>query len=157
MKPHVAILFADKPEEVQSRLEVFQRGELALHPGPVRGLHQALKGAQIRVVETEHQGFTNYETFSIGIVIDHDAFQLAAWLARARACIECPDKERKFEHGAEFAAELDLADLLKEHFDNRSPDMPSPWNSLCNAALGNVDWLDLARHYISKVKEGVTV
>lgn len=153
MKPHIEIR-TDKPEELLKVLEQIQQD----CKGPAWPKVQAFfEGAQIRLVDTGHQGYANYESFCIGIMIDSDRELLGLWLAQAKECLNKPDPERNQQFGNEGAAELDLADALKEYFDDNSPEIDAPWNSLCNAALGNVDWLDLARHYLGKVKEGVSV
>lgn len=157
MKPHIQI-HTDKPEELLKALEQYQQNlkRLKVSKGGM-GLLAPLEASQIRLVETENQGFNSCETFAIGIFIDSDKQSLAYWLSQADHFLKDPSFDRKEQFGIEEAAELDLADSLKRAFDIHSPPIPSPWNELCNAGLSRVDWLDLARHYIAKVKEGVSV
>lgn len=152
MKPHIQI-HTDKPEELLSTLELFKFSPLPTTWAEL--LQRDIQGVHFRLVETEHQGFSSYESFSIAILIDSDKKQLSLWLKIAERCLKAPSIV-KAPHPQE-AAELYLAELLKDHFDTESPEIPSPWNELCNAGLSRVDWLDLARHYITKVKEGANV
>lgn len=160
MKPHIAILFAEKPQEVQQRLEVFQRGELPLSPGPVRGLHKALAGAQIRIQETEHQGYANYETFCVDVGITNDRRRLEYWLRAAQRALVAPDPTRLVQFGIEEAAAMDLADKMKDYYETlseqASANLPSPLCEWLRAGFEAVDWLELGRLHISRQKNEMT-
>lgn len=151
MKPHIEI-HTDKPEELLELLDKVKARFAGLAE-----LHSLLRSSQIRLVETENQGFANYETAMVALTLDNDRTGLSAVLHGVRKCQLHQDKRRLAEFGAESTLEMDVADGLKEAFDYSIPELPSPFSELLGAGLESVDWLDLARHYITKVKEGVTV
>lgn len=157
MKPHIEIR-TDKPDELLGALEQYQQNlkRLKVSRGGM-GLLAPLEAAQIRLVETEHQGFANYETAIVALTLDNDRTGLSAVLHGVRKCQLHQDKRRLAEFGAESALEMDVADGIKEAFDYAIPELPSPFSELLGAGLESVDWLDLARHYIDKVKQGVSV
>lgn len=100
-----------------------------------------------RADDEPHQGFTNYETFCFGEMIDNDRRLLDRWHRAARAALaESTGTPRT-------AAGL-LADTMKRWFVRRCPDdLPSPFGSLLWAAFAEVDWYDLAEHMLADLAE----
>src|SRR5947208_3024830 len=64
-----------------------------------------------------HQGYRNYETFALGIMLENDADLQKKWLKIASSCkVNAPRVE----------VEIRLADRLKEYYDLRGDYLGSP-------------------------------
>ena len=93
--------------------------------------------------ETKHQGFTNYETFAVGVWIDNEQELLAEVTQMVQ------DAAARDEWGDGTAA-----GVFKEWLYAQMPEIDiqgeGPWGSLLRAGFDSVDFLDLARHYLSE-------
>lgn len=100
---------------------------------------------------SEYNGWTNYETWLTALWIDNDQWMYEYSRERAREFVgddTLTPRER----------ELDMADWLKEWIDSEdSPFGPipenGPWADFINAALSEVNWVEIAEHYIAEVQE----
>jgi hypothetical protein len=98
-----------------------------------------------------YNGWTNYETWNVKLWIDneeatYDYWQVNAevvWLA-ATADVTFSRKER---------AAFTLADDLKSKFENDMPELHGPYADLLNAALLEVNWLEIAHSILEGVPE----
>lgn len=96
-----------------------------------------------------YEGFVNYETWQIALLIDNDKLQLTKWRAIAGNC-----RARERQGGPE--ALIDLARKLREHFTGY-PERYVYGRSfqaevimgLVVAALSRVNWFDLAEHILA--------
>jgi len=94
-----------------------------------------------------HQGYSNYETFTIAVEIDNDRNLSNYWRNRAKDI---------YEHEAYVSrsmsrwdsARIILADAMREHYDSEAPELEGVYGSLLAAALGEVDWLELAEEQL---------
>lgn len=97
-----------------------------------------------------HQGYTNYETFSVAVVMDndrktHDHF--AALTAQTRDEIAAGEHDGRTVEGV-------LADRIQEWHDERIPeDLPGPFGSLLFAGYSEVDWYDIATELLQTLAE----
>ena len=98
-----------------------------------------------------YNGWTNYETWVVNLWIDNDGFaedcrHMAAQCVQDTADEPCPD-------GAAIRC---LADQIKEQHEEHMSlacKVPGVFGDLLNGALSEVNWSEIARHYIEAVKE----
>jgi 7-cyano-7-deazaguanine synthase in queuosine biosynthesis len=88
--------------------------------------------------EKGYQGWKNYETWDVALWIDNDqGFQ-----------------ELIFEMGRDAKDTSAFADSIKEFIEEMAPDLEaSMFSDLLNAALGEVDWYELADSYLKEIAE----
>lgn len=80
-----------------------------------------------------HEGWRNYETWSVALHINNNQDSYHYWRRRAVQLLR----------GRE--TRLALADELKDQFESEAPDLgPTCYADLLNAGLGEVDWLEIA-------------
>jgi hypothetical protein len=95
--------------------------------------------------EDRHCGYANYETFTIAVVVDNDQGLLRE--IRALVAIE-----------AELVGPDALPDFVKAWVESRFIDPVCQEGAthhgiaatLCNAALSEVDWLELAEEWLKE-------
>lgn len=91
----------------------------------------------------EYNGWTNYETWLANLWMDNDQGSQEYWRERAEnACSEATDRDE--------AIEL-LAGELENDMDERAEELTGNagvFADLLNAALKEIDWQDIARHWI---------
>jgi hypothetical protein len=85
-----------------------------------------------------YNGWANYETWL-----------LALWVGNEESLYEYWERERAIE--VEDAGEL--AHELKEYFEESQPALEGFWADLLGAALSEVNWYEIASHWVSDVKE----
>ena len=113
--------------------------------------------------EQGYNGWKNYETWSVALIVDNDErtysqrqniVRLALMEARADDQPESwtPDEHRRYrvadaiKDWVEWAAEI-------EHDVAESQPFSFLWSQLISAALSEVDWDELARHWIDDAIE----
>jgi hypothetical protein len=100
--------------------------------------------ALLRILTTktaDHQGYKNYETFSIAVWIDNDRVLQGQVLDMAR------------QHQGE---DYEFASDLKEWVEEMVPEDSfgdGPWGSFVWASLGEVDWMELAEGWLNDARE----
>lgn len=98
-----------------------------------------------------HQGFTNYETFSIGVVVDSDEGSYTharEFVRELRADLSnLPNFDAQPEELREAWLNGQIADQLRDYFEASMPELDGFWSSLLSAGFGKVDWIDLAEHW----------
>jgi hypothetical protein len=95
-----------------------------------------------------YNGWRNYETWDVALWIDND--QGSYYYARELVADAARDAEPETRR-------IDVADALKEWFEAGAPEMAaSAYSDLLNAAMGEVDWLEIADHYLSDLEDEET-
>jgi len=107
--------------------------------------------------EKKYNGWTNYETWAVALWLDNDETTCDYWAEAARNCLsEAPDAEQ-VESGVwttEEAATYGLATQLKEDVCSGSPlEEAGMYADLLNAALGSVNWDEIAGHLVTDNSE----
>lgn len=88
-----------------------------------------------------YQGWKNYETWCVALWIDNEEGLYH----------EICDMVYSLRHHEKY----EIADTLKEFIEDMNPlnDSASMWSDLLNAALSNVDWIEIVEHYIDEDDE----
>lgn len=101
-----------------------------------------------------YQGYTNHETWAVALWIDNDA-----GLYEERRCIvrdNLDDLRIKFPDCGPDES-VALADALKDWVTEMAPDLGATlWSDLINAALSEVNWLELAEMWIAEERENAS-
>lgn len=113
------------------------------------------------MTKNEYNGWFNYETWAVSLWIDNEEGSYNHWRDRAREIVE-ESKDRPSANArltgrepftAQERAAFALADELKEHFEENNPLADSGvYTDLLNAALSEVNWHEIAKHYIGEVE-----
>lgn len=81
----------------------------------------------------EYNGHTNYETWLMAMWLDH------------HECEAIDEMMNEAEHDPHT-----LASIIEEWVRNRVPDCDSPWAGCLEAAVSEIDWLDIAEYFVKK-------
>lgn len=103
-----------------------------------------------------YNGWKNYETWNVALWLGNDQGSQEHWNEKAQDCYDNAEGCSSFTR--EERAALDLADSLKADFEEGKDNLLeeskmtcSVWADLLGAALSEVDWLEIAEHYIEEV------
>ena len=99
----------------------------------------------------KHNGWTNYETWVVNLWMSNDANAYEFWREQARRhkenVAECD--VMKDDVWADAAA-VDLAEQLKADAEEGRPEIEaSVYADLLTAALSEVNWIEIAKHWIA--------
>ena len=105
-----------------------------------------------------YNGYANYETWLVAVWIDNDQGNIDYWLDVARHHYSISEDRKYFTKKEE--AIISLSEDMKEWYSYRVPDsddIGGLWSDMLYAALGSVDWHELAGKYMEQVLENVEV
>lgn len=98
--------------------------------------------------DKKYNGWTNYETWAVALSIDNEQSSYLYWREEAERHYREAAKSDRVRKGACSAAQsatLALAEQLRDEIRDDSPlDAPTVYTDLLNAALGEVDWYQIA-------------
>lgn len=94
-----------------------------------------------------YNGWSTYETWAMALWIDNEEWSYtSARVLRDNARIGADD----------HLARVRLADELKNWQERKMPNLPaSVFSDLLGAAFGEIDWFEIAEHYLDEVAEEV--
>jgi len=103
--------------------------------------------------EKKYNGWTNYETWAVNLWNDNDQGSYTYWREQAGAHYENAADSESVHEGLwsrRSAARSKLSDQIKEEFEDASPlaDQANVYSDLLTAALGEVDWHEIAEHLL---------
>jgi hypothetical protein len=99
-----------------------------------------------------YNGWANYETWAVKLWIDNDEGSQEYWLDAARDARSTVNRSQVLTDAEN--ARYTLADRLKDEFEDANPVQGSSlWADLMNAALGSVDWSEIAQSLLDDVGE----
>ncbi len=104
----------------------------------------------------EYNGWYNYETWVVNLWLDNEQGSYNAMREEAQRCLEeCerPETRSYSSQTREDAAKIMLADILKNDHEEALPELQGFAADLLNAAMSEVNWYDIAEHYIDEVAE----
>jgi hypothetical protein len=100
----------------------------------------------------EYNGWFNYETWLVKLWIDNEEGSSSYWNDTAQEVFDEAQADSTFTR--DERATLDLSERLKSEFEEAEPDLgASFWSDLLNAAMSEVNWYEIAEHYISDVNK----
>lgn len=115
------------------------------------------------MADTTYNGYTNYETWCVNLHLDNRQATQEEWQGEARAALEVaredleavsdvPFDDRRVRDDAVFI----LSRAMKDTFGGEMcPDVDGFYGDLLRAALSEVNWHEIAQHYIDAVLEEV--
>jgi hypothetical protein len=104
--------------------------------------------------EKTYNGWSNYETWAVGLWIDNEQGSHSYWREQAAQHFE-NDAEGETPHESlgsqRSAARSKLAEQIQEEFEEASPlaEQADVYSDLLTAALGEVDWHEIADHLLA--------
>ena len=104
------------------------------------------------MTKKEYNGWYNYETWLMNLWMDNDEGSQGYWSEIAQECYDDAEACATFtrEENAVFA----FADRLKEEKEQENPvEGANFWADMMNAALSEVNYHDIAEHYIDEVEK----
>jgi len=99
---------------------------------------------------SDYNGYTNYETWAVSLWISNDQALQAAFNERAEDNLRRARMYPVDYLSISADARIGLADEVKAWAEDAAPDLgASLWADLLGAALGEVDWADIADNMLS--------
>ena len=94
-----------------------------------------------------YNGWTNYETWNVTLWFDNDSSEY--WAETAQECFDNAQADQTFtrEENATFA----LSHSMKELVEENTPTVTGMYADLLNASLSEVNWHEIAEHFIEEV------
>jgi hypothetical protein len=103
--------------------------------------------------DKKYNGWNNYETWNVALWIDNDQGSYSQRQEMAQASWDNAEADRHFTR--EERATLALAKELEDWIGEMNPlaDQASMFTDLLNAALGQVDWHEIAENFLTDVEK----
>ena len=107
--------------------------------------------------EKTYNGWTNYETWLVALWLDNEPGTYGYWREQARehrkSAPNCWQVRERIWM-PDRAAVFNLADQLKEEMEDANPlSESSLFSDLLTAALCEVDWQEIAEHYLADLED----
>lgn len=104
--------------------------------------------------EKSYNGWTNYETWVTALWLDNEYATYCYWREVSQECQATAPATEQVKRGdwtVEEAARLTLSYRLREEVTDHSPVAEaSLYADLLGAALQEVNWLEIAEHYLAE-------
>jgi hypothetical protein len=108
-----------------------------------------------------YNGWTNYETWAVALWLDNEQGSYNYWRERSQEAYNDAEKGEYDWQTKDAMAELALAAALKDWHEERAEelgfldgDKAGVFADLIGAALSEVDWHEIASHYLDEVEKG---
>ncbi len=103
--------------------------------------------------DKKYNGWANYETWNVALWIDNDQGSYSMRCEMAQDAWDNAEAEKSFTRLER--AQLNLADSLKEFVEEQNPlaSDASMFSDLLGAALGEVDWYEIAGNFLEDVEK----
>jgi len=105
--------------------------------------------------DKRYNGWANYETWNVALWIDNDQGSYSMRCEMALEAWEDADGKKAYaSQTREDRAKCLLADRLKDWVEEMQPDLgASMFSDLLSAALGEVDWYEMAENFLEDVEK----
>jgi hypothetical protein len=108
------------------------------------------------MADEEYNGWTNYETWCVNLHIDNTQSSQEEWQQEAAAALEVAREDLEAVSDVPFddfkvreEAIHVLRRVMQDEFcGDNAPELPGFYGDLLRAALSEVNWHEIARHYI---------
>lgn len=114
-------------------------------------LGHTFKIGGIAMNHKEYNGWFNYETWLVKLWIDNEEGSSRYWDETAQEVYDESSADRSFTRDERAA--LTLSDRLKDEFEEAQPEVTGFWADLLNAAMSEVNWHEIAEHYVADVEK----
>ena len=101
-----------------------------------------------------YNGYANYETWLISVQIDNDQHSIEFFVDAAKHHYDISEDQKYFTKKEE--AIISFAEYMKEWYEENI-NIGGLWRDMILAALGTVDWHELAGKYMEQALENVEV
>lgn len=100
--------------------------------------------------EKGYNGWTNYETWCVALWLDNDEETYEQMREFTKEAYENP-VNNSFIDSVDDRRRIALQDMIKEFVEEQNP-LPDAgmFTDLLNAAISEVDWRDIAKHYLDE-------
>ena len=100
-----------------------------------------------------YNGYANYETWNIVLWLQNNEGDYNTWTERAEAAVQDSTEDGKDDEQIKQDAVTLIADHLKQEIGNDNmPELHGTYADLLNAALGEVDWDEVAHVFVDDVE-----
>ncbi len=100
-------------------------------------------------MSTGYNGWSNYETWCVNLWVDNEPGGSDYWRERAEALVQSAIDDDETDPKA--SAVTALEDEIQSQHEENAPEVSGVYSDLLTAALGAVDWREIAHHYIDDV------
>jgi hypothetical protein len=146
---------ADEARDLSPRLPA---GQIAhwldgFEHGAAQGYERGVRlGREAESRDTEarrrRQGFRNFETYSLDLEMKNARENVELWREAAQSAFADAVADGTFTRYER--ARLDLCATIKDYFEERAPELDSPFGELLAGALSEVDWYELAGEWLEE-------
>ena len=106
--------------------------------------------------DTKYNGWTNYETWNYALWLDNDEGSEGYWNERAEEAFANAEADKSFTRAenATFALKDELQAQCEEAAEEWMPKQARPFSDAVNAYVSEINWYEIASHYIESVEQG---
>ena len=107
----------------------------------------------------KYNGYSSYETWLVAVWIDNDQGSIDFWVDVAKHHYNIAEDTKHFTKREEAIISFsgDMAEWYGDNVPEYSDDIGGLWSDMLHAALGSVDWYELAAKYMEQALENVEV
>ncbi len=103
--------------------------------------------------ENNYNGWTNYETWCVNLWFTNDESTDRHWrdLAYDSLVDAFQEADESYDDSVKNEAINELADAMKQLVDEDAPEVTGMYADMMNSALSEVDWYEIAEHFVNDV------
>lgn len=105
----------------------------------------------------KHNGWTNYETWSVNLILTNDQGSYNYWQEVAQECLDDTQADDNLGERREAAAGV-LAERLKDEIEEGNPlkDDTTLYAQLLTAAISEANWYEIAASWLEDLEPAET-
>jgi cytochrome b involved in lipid metabolism len=101
--------------------------------------------------EEGYNGYTNYETWNCKLWMDNDQGEYEYIKETAKDIVKKAKKTDVWIK--EDSAKFGIADFIKSHVEENTPDIKGMYSDILNAALSEINYREIAEMILDEIKE----